>query len=135
MPIYAWFTGGKAIRLFQDGTATGARYLDMNPTSTQVNNRYVMKIDFEYQVADRFYTASAYALDTSRLTDGKSKIVFYDPTEPEKSVVLEGYSGIQFDEVLGQFWTNPIRCALPLLAAGIVGAEIVAVIVFALRAI
>jgi hypothetical protein len=135
MPIYAWFAAGKAIHLLQNGTATGARYHAINPTGTIINGRQMMGVDLEYHVAGETYMASATAIDTSRLTDGRSKIVFYDPTEPKKSVVLEGYNGMQIDELTGQFWINPLRCVLPLLAAGIVGAEIVTFIVLAMRAI
>jgi hypothetical protein len=133
--MYAWFTGGQAVRLLQDGTATGARFLDMELTNMRVNRKRVMAINFEYQVAGVCYQATAHALKTARLIDGKSKTVLYDPTEPETSVVLEGYSKIRFDELSGQFWTNPLHCVLPFLAAFIVTAEIAAAIVLAIWAI
>ena len=135
-PIYSWFAGGKAIQMLQYGTAVGARYLGKNPTGTSYNNRPVMKVNFEYQVAGETYTASAQALDTFRLTDAKQKVVFYDPMVPERSVVLDGLpSGIHLDELTCRFWTNPLYCFFPLLAAAIVCGQIAAIVVLALRAI
>ena len=135
-PIYSWFAGGKAIQMLQYGTAVGARYLGMNSTGVRVNDQSVMKVNFEYQVAGETYTASAQALNISRLTDAKHKVVFYDPVLPERSVVLDGLpSGIHLDELTGRFWSSPLRCFLPLLAAAIVCGQIVAIVVLALRAI
>ena len=134
-PIYSWFAGGKAVRLLQYGIAAGAEYLDMNPTSRYDNNP-LMKVDFEFQVAGEKYVTSAYALNTSRLTDAEHKIVFYDPMLPKRSVVLDGLpSGIHFDEFSGRFWSSPLRCLLPLLAAAIVCGQIVAIVILALQAI
>ena len=135
-PIYSWFTGGKAIQLLRDGTATGARFLDMKPTGTVVNGMPLMNVSFEYQVDGEKHTASAYALDTSRLTDTPCKAVLYDPMQPKRSIVLDGLpSGVRFDELAGQFYANPLRCVLPLLAATIVGGQIVAIVVLAIRAV
>jgi hypothetical protein len=62
--------------------------------------------------------------------------VFYDPMQPDKSVVLDGLPiGIHLDEMTGQFWTNPLRCVFPLVMASIVCAEIVAIVVLAIKAI
>ena len=135
-PVYSWFAGGKTIHLLRDGTAAGARFRGMNPTNMQVNGRSVMKVDFEYQVDGETYTASAEALDTSRLTDTPCKAVLYDTMEPSRSLVLDGLpGGLHLDELTGRFWVNPLRCVLPLLAATIVCAEIIAIVVFAVRAI
>ena len=135
-PIYSWFVGGKAIRLLQDGIATGARFHGMVETGTRVNSQPIMKVNFEYQVDGERYTASAHALDTSRLTNDKYKTVLYDPMKPDKSVVLDGLpKGVRLDEMTGRFWVNPMRVVFPLLAATIVSGQIVAIVVFVLRAI
>jgi len=135
-PMYSWFVGGKAIHLLHDGTATSARFVGMEATGVRVNKQPVMKVHFEYQVDGERYTASAHALDTSRLTDSKYKTVLYDPMQPEKSVVLDGLpSGIHLDDLTGRFWVNPLRLALPLLAATIVSGQIVAIVVLVIRAI
>jgi len=135
-PVYSWFAGGKAIRLLRDGSAVGAKFAGMTPTGTKVNDQPVMKVDFEYQVEGETYTASAHALDTSRLTDTKSKLVLYDPMQPEQSVVPDGLPrGVHFDETNGRFRTNPMRCVFPLLAATLVCGEIIAVIMLAIRAV
>ena len=134
-PIYSWFAGGKAIRLLQDGTATGARFLACNPTGMSVNDQAVMKVDFEYQVDGQAYTTSAQALDTSRLTDKMSKVVLYDPVQPARSVVLEGLpSGLELDEWSGRFSVSPRHCMLPLLGATIVGGQFIAIIVLTILA-
>jgi len=135
-PIYSWLTGGKVIRLLQDGIATKAKFLSVNPTNMRVNHRPVMKVDFEYQVDGETYTVSAQALDVSRLTDTKVKVVLYDPMQPGRSVVLDGLpQGIHLDELTGRFWVNPLRCVIPLLAAAIVGGEIIAILVMLILAI
>ena len=134
--VFTWLVGGKTIRCLQDGTAIVAKYIGLSPSQMNVNNQPVMKADFEYRVDGKIYTASAPALDTSRLTDSKYKAVLYDPQEPKRSVVLDGLpSGIRLDERTGQFSTNPLRLVLPLFATMIVGAEIVALVVLVIRAI
>jgi len=139
-PIYSWFVGGKAIHLLRDGTVTGARFLGMVATNTSVgskhNSKPIMKVNFEYQVDGERYTASAYALDTSRLTNDKYKTVLYDPIKPDKSVVLDGLpEGVRLDEMTGRFWVNPLCVVFPLLAATIVSGQIVAIVVFVIQAI
>jgi len=95
-----------------------------------------MKVDFEYQVDGETYTASVQALDTSRLTNAKVKVVLYDPMQPGRSIVLDGLPhGIHLDELTGRFWGNPLRCAIPLLAATIVCGEIIAILVMLVLAI
>ena len=135
--INSWFAGGRAIELLQHGSATVAMYLDMSPTNMQIIGKHtIMQVNFEYQVAGETYTVSVRALDTSRLTDAKHKIVFYNPMSPKQSVVLDSLpSGIHFDEFSGSFWASPLRCLLPLLAAAIVCGQIVAIAVLALQAI
>jgi hypothetical protein len=140
--IYAWLAMGKAIYLLRDGEATGARYVGMNSTGVsdgeESNEKREMKVDFEYQVEGEKYIASVkvWNTDTSRLTEDKYKVVFYDPVQPSKSVVLEGLpKGIHFDETTGQFWTNPLRCVIPLVMATIVCGEIAAIVVLVILAI
>jgi len=154
---YIWFAGGKKIHFLRDGTAIGARFFNREPTiyrvgggsgrvggrRGRVSSRHginegqpVMKVNFEYQVDGERHTASAYALDTSRLTDTKYTTVLYDPMQPEKSVVLDGLpSGVHIEDLTGYFWVNPMRLVLPLLAATTVCGQIVAIVVFVLRAI
>lgn len=135
-PICSWFSGGKAAQLLRGGDTTKARFLGMNSTNMQVNGRSVMKVDFEYQVNGETYTASARALETSRLTDADCQVVFYDPMQPDKSVVLNGLpQGIRLDEMTGRFWVNPLRCVIPLLAAAVVCGEIIAIVVMVVLAI
>ena len=135
-PIYSWFVGGKAIHLLRDGITTSARFVGMKETGVRVNRQPVMKVNFEYQVDGERYTASAHALDTSRLTDCKYKTVLYEPMQPERSVVLDGLpDGVHVEDLTGRFWVNPMRLVLPLLVATIVCGQIVAIVVFVLRAI
>jgi hypothetical protein len=135
-PVYSWFAGEEAIHLLRDGTAIGARFRGMNPTGTKVNDSPMMKVDFEYQVDGETYTASAQALDTSRLTDTPCKAVLYDPMQPNRSIVLDSLpGGLHLDELTGRFGVNPLRCVLPFLAATIVCGEMIAILVFVVRAI
>ena len=133
--IYSWLTGGKSIRLLQNGVATQAKRFATNPTCMTVNSKRVIKVDFQYQVEGKTYTASARAVDISRLTDTKYKVVLYDPLQPSRSIVLDGLPrGIRFDEWTNQFRVNPLRFVLPLLAATIVAGEVIAIIVAAILA-
>ncbi|MDR0327359.1 MAG: hypothetical protein LBI05_03585 [Planctomycetaceae bacterium] len=135
-PIASWRSGGKAIFMLQYGEAVKSRLLGAKPTNVSVNDQRVMKVDFEYQVEGTMYTASIKETDTSRLTDAKSKVVFYDPMQPERSIVWDGLpSAIRLDELTGQFGANPLYYILPLLAATIVCGELAAIIFFAIRAI
>jgi hypothetical protein len=135
-PIAGWRSGGKAIFMLQYGEAVKARLLGTKPTNVSVNEHRVMKVDFEYQVEGTMYTASAQAIDISRLTEDGSKIVFYDPMQPERSIVWEGLpSAIRFDKLSGQFGASVLPCIFPLLAAVIVFGELAAIVFFALMAI
>ena len=135
-PLYLWLAGGKAIHLLQDGTATSAKYVGMNHSGISANKVPVMKVNFEYQVDEKKYTASVHAVDTSRFTDAEYRVVFYDPIEPKRSVVWDGLPrGLRIDELTRRFGVNPLRYALPLLAATLVCGEIIAIIVLAIRAI
>jgi hypothetical protein len=135
-PIASWLSGGKAIFLLQYGEAVKARLLGTKPTNVSVNEHRVMKVDFEYQVEGTMYTASAKGIDISRLTEDGSKIVFYDPMLPERSIVWEGLpSAIRFDTLSGQFGASVLSYILPLLAAVIVFGELAAIVFFALMAI
>ena len=143
-PIKGLFVGGKAVWLLQYGHAVIARYSGMEPTGMSIHRRgserdtLIMNVNFEYQVSGNNYAASVQALetDTFRWTETKTKIVFYDPMRPDKSVVLDGVpGGIQIDELTGRFQTNPLNYALQLLAATIVLVQIVAIVVLVIRAI
>ena len=133
---YPWFVGGKTIICLRDGMTIGAKYIGTSPTGVNVNGKQVMKANFEYQVDGATYTASASALDTSRLTDSEYKAVLYDPIKPKRSVVLDGLpSGIRLDEMTGQFCTDPVHLVLPFFASAIVGTEIAVLVVLVIRAI
>ena len=132
-PVYSWISGDKAVRLLREGFAIRARHLTTDSTGMTVNDKPVMKVVFEYQVEGESYTVSAQALDVSRLTDAKDKVVLYDPTLPGRAVVLDGLPrGIHLDELTGRFRVNPLRCVLPLMAATIVCGEIIAIVVLLL---
>ena len=136
--IRTWLAGGIAIRLLQHGIAISARYTGTKGTGIRVQGNYLREVRFKYNVDGKRYTVSArvFDYDISRLTDTKYKMVLYDPMKPTQSVVWNGLPrGIHFDEPMGQFWVNPLRCVLPLLAASIVCGQVVAFVVFVIRAI
>ena len=134
-PIRAWIAGNKSIRLLQNGIANSAKYVGEKTAGIRFGSNYVKDVRFKYHVEGKTYKVFARALDTSRLTDEKYKVVLYDPMEPRRSIVLDGLPvGIRFDELTGRFWVNPLRLVLPLLAATIVCGEIIAIIVLAIKA-
>lgn len=126
-----WSEGGKAIRVLQYGLPVHAKYVGMKTEGSGE-----ISIDFEYQVSGKTYTVSAQAKDTSRLTDTEYKEVFYDPEQPDRSVVWDGLPhNIYYNKATGQFWIDPKRLILPLAAVVIVGCEIVAILLLGYLAI
>ena len=90
-----------------------------------------MQTDFEYQVDGQQYMASVKGMghELSRLTDAPCKVVFYDPTEPKQSMLLDKMPlDIYFDELTGRFGVHPLRLVPALLMAAIVCGEIVAIV-------
>ena len=130
----AWYIDGpKMIRMLQHGTATKARHLVTKPTGRTSKEHVEMQIDFEYQVEGQQYKISATSYDISRLTDAPSKVVFYDPMEPQRAMLLDKFPrGIRFDELTGRFSTNPLNCLPAFLAAAFVCAEIAVIVALAL---
>ncbi|MCL2709252.1 MAG: hypothetical protein FWE95_00090 [Planctomycetaceae bacterium] len=130
----AWYVGGpKMIRFLQDGIATKARHFATKPTgkidSDLRGNQAEMQFDFEYQVDDKKHKFSVYGFDMSRWTDSPCKVVFYDPLEPSQSMLLDQFPlGVYFDELTGRFGVNPLRLVPAFLMAGIVCAEIAAIV-------
>ena len=132
--FYAWFVGGiKTIRFLQDGIATKVRLLTTFPTGKQSDNTPQMQIDFEYQVDGTKYKVSLTGFDISRLTDSPCKVVFYDPVEPQQSMLLDQLPrGIYFDELTERFRVNPLRVIPAFFMAAFVCGEIVTIIVLAM---
>jgi len=136
LPYYAWFVHGpKMLHCLQDGIAAKARHLATFPTGKTFAGRKSvhkeMQIDFEYQVDGQQYMASVQGVghELSRLTDAPCKVVFYDPTEPKQSMLLDKMPlDIYFDELTGRFGVQPVRLVPALLMAAIVCGEIVAIV-------
>ena len=131
LPIYAWFVGGKAIRLLREGAATQATFYGVNLAGTSVINTPV--VVFEYQVEGKTYTVSSQAFGKSHLTIATNSVVFYDPMLPDKAVVLD--DNIHFNESLGFFGCDMFCCLPPLSLASIVCGVIVAIVALVSRAI
>ena len=137
MVIKAWYIDGpKMIHMLQHGIATKALHLTTFLTGETVSddkNVMEMQIDFEYQVDGQRYKVSTTGYDLSRLTDAPSKVVFYDPMEPQRAMLLDKFPrGIRFDELTGRFSTNPLNCLPAFLAAAFVCAEIAVIVALAL---
>jgi len=131
VPIRAWFVGTKAVRLLQNGTATRANFFGVNlPGPKRVPPPPV--VEFTYQVEDKTYSVSTSVFDAFHLTIDTCKDVFYNPMQPEQSVVLP--DAIHFDKQKGCF-----ECSLPhymplLLTVTIICVEITAIIALVVRA-
>jgi len=70
------------------------------------------------------------------LEEDEDKSTLYDPVQPDEWFTRYGLpQGVHLDELTGRFWGNPLRCAIPLLAAAIVCGEIIAIIVMLILAI
>ena len=129
-----WFVSGpKMIRFLQEGIATEARHLATFATGKTDEESVEIQVDFEYQVDGKIYHVSAKRYDdVSRLTDALCKVVFYDPAEPKQSMLLDDMPrGIHFDELMGRFCVNPLRCVPAFVAGAVVCGEIVVLVVLA----
>jgi len=138
--IYTWFIRNKAIWLLQNGTMTQGKFLAVGPVPAEEKSKGLGMVmaEFTYQVDDKMYTASTRTFGASRLTFDTCKDIFYDPTQPEQSVVLDGLpDGVHFDEPTGRFWVNvsSYRYTASLLMAAIICLTIVILAVLVMTAI
>ena len=133
LAIYAWFINRKAVGLLRHGNMTQGKFFGVNPGTKGVNR---ILVEFSYQIDDKIYIVSTPLSGTSRFTIDTCKDVFYDPMQPEQSVVLYGLpDGVHFDEQAGRFWVHPLRYIPFLVIASIVCCEIVALAVLVIHAI
>ena len=130
-PVYAWFIGGKKIRLLQNGAVTQARFHSVTlPGRRDINASIV---DFEYQVDGKAYTASTYLSGAVCLTVTTCNAVFYDPLQPEQAAALP--YDTDFDEQTERFGVHSLRWIWPLLKAIVVCGEVIAILVLVIHAI
>ena len=122
LAIYAWFLGGKVIRLLKTGIPVQAKFYAVNLAGSKLDRAPV--IDFEYQVEDKTYTVSTQTIGISRFTRDICQTVFYNPASPEQAVVLD--NNIVFYETPERFdIVNQLRCMLALLAVAIICGAII----------
>jgi hypothetical protein len=130
-PVCAWFVGNKAIKMLQHGSTTSAKFFGVNLKGTWRTSPPV--VEFTYQVEGKAYQTSTQMIGVSHFTIDTYKDVFYDPAQPEQSVVL--LENILFDKQTGRFECSPL-CYIPcLVVAGIICCEIIAITVLVVQAI
>lgn len=128
--VYGYRKGAEAVRLLRDGELGRARFVGMEETDMQVNERPVMKLRFTFTASDgRDYDAYVKTIETKRLLDDPVEPLFYDSADPNRSVLLDALPGkIRFDEMKQVFEDASWRVVQPLLFGTLIAAELVALV-------
>jgi hypothetical protein len=83
-------TGWRQIRLLALGRLTYARWINVTPTNTSVNDQPVMKYAFEFQAEDgQTYQGNSKSLPKAQLGDEANEPVLYLPAHPDRSMLLD----------------------------------------------
>jgi hypothetical protein len=110
------------LRLLKSGTLTTGTLRSSTPTSTQINNRPVMRLTFEFEDAsgERF-EAVAKTHEPHRLEDEARELILYAPRNPARAMVLDELPSQPRVDENGLFHptASPVPAALYLLLPGI----------------
>lgn len=123
--------GWRQIRLLMMGRLAYARWINVTPTNTSINDQPVMKYAFEFQGEDgQSYQGHSKSLPKAQLGDEANEPVLYWPTSPDRSMLLDAMP-VRYSlavDVSGQRVSvgNP----WPLLWSGLIGLGVLATLVF-----
>lgn len=131
MLLAGTLNGWQQVRLLMFGRLTYARWINVTPTSTTVNDQPVLKYAFEFQAEDgQTYQGNSKSLPKAQLGDEANEPVLYLPANPDRSMLLDAvpvrYS-LSVDSS-GQWVSdgNP----WPVLWSGLIGLGVLAALVF-----
>ncbi len=123
--------GWRQIRLLMMGRLAYARWINVTPTNTTINNQPVMKYTFEFQAEDgQSYQGNSKSLPKAQLGDEANEPVLYWPTNPDRSMLLDAVPvryALSVDG--GGQWVsdgNP----WPLLWSGLIGLGVLGCLIF-----
>ena len=131
MLLAGTLNGWHQVRLLMFGRLTYARWINVTPTSTTVNDQPVLKYAFEFQADDgQTYQGNSKSLPKAQLGDEANEPVLYLPAKPDRSMLLDAVP-VRYSlsvDASGQ-WTsdgNP----WPVLWSGLIGLGVLAAGVF-----
>lgn len=112
-----------ALKLLIYGQFSKGKMIDKIRTGSQVNNNYVYKYVFEFEVGETKYQAKCSTYQTWKVEDEAMEIVLYDKNNPDKSIVYDAIAGVPEITPDGRFDATPLSSAtlliLPIVAIGL----------------
>jgi hypothetical protein len=102
--LYQFNINIKALNLLRIGILTRGKCIGKEPTRTRINEQTVYKFTFLFRAQDgNEYRAIAKSHTIWELTDEPEEAILYDPSQPQKAVLLDNIPGTprinQYNEV------------------------------------
>jgi len=126
-------SGWRQVRLLALGRLAYARWINVTPTNTSVNDQPVMKYTFEFQAEDgQTYQGNSKSLPKAQLGDEANEPVLYLPANPDRAMLLDAVP-LRYSlsaDGSGQWVSdgNP----WPILWSGLIGLGVLAAVAFVL---
>ena len=121
--IPGFLFGWKAARLMHVGEYTTGKLVKTERTNTEINNKAVYKLTFEFQTeSGETRNAIAKTHQTENLKDDENEPLLYDPMNPEKATLMDHLQGqprfTPEGEIKGSGAITTMLCLIvPLLSA------------------
>jgi hypothetical protein len=133
MLLFGALSGWRQIRLLALGRLAYARWINVTPTSTTVNDQPVLKYAFEFQAEDgQMYQGNSKSLPKAQLGDEANEPVLYLPANPDRSMLLDAVP-VRYSlsaDGSGQWICD--GSPWPILWSSLIGLGVLAVMVFVL---
>lgn len=92
--LYHFNVNVNALNLLRIGILTQGKCIGKEPTLTKINNQRVYKFTFLFRAQDgKEYRATAKSHTIWELTDEPEEAILYDPSQPQKAVLLDNIAG------------------------------------------
>jgi hypothetical protein len=131
MLVVSALSGWRQIRLLMMGRLAYARWINVTPTNTSVNDQPVMKYAFEFQTEDgQTYQGNSKSLPKAQLGDEANEPVLYLPANPDRSMLLDAVP-VRYAlavDASGQ-WVSD-NSPWPILWSGLIGLGVLGCLIF-----
>lgn len=109
--------GWNVLGLMKHGKYTAGRLVRKDPTTTEINNRPVYKLTFDFEDEQgTTHQAVAKTHETQSLEDDMSEGLLYDPLNPARATLLDHLPGSLVVNSMGDFKTgSPVKAILCLI--------------------
>lgn len=126
--------GFKTLPILRHGVATQGVPIDVKETGLRMNQTPEMRVTYRFQAADgNEHEAFVKSFHVEKLTDEPTKVLLYDPGNPDHLFVFDALpKGIKLLPG-GYFDANPARLILPIFFVAILITEIVVAGAFMFR--